>query len=190
MGKWRSDLQQTGAESLDETDKEAEISALLRKFHIPVVKARFLLLRDGAVKQEKSLWRDVRKNAPLNKAGTELDQSIPVPQKWLYLDWSTITVRNKTSEHCAQNTLLPVQYHRVQLAFCRMPTGSCCITQNPHTIIWNHFKQPVPLGLHQPRYTDGMRTALPLPFLPRHLTMAWECVTRRLCSWFLRRSTA
>lgn len=55
MGKWRSDLQQTGAESLDETDKEAEISALLRKFHIPVVKAQFLLLRDGAVKQEKSL---------------------------------------------------------------------------------------------------------------------------------------
>lgn len=55
MGEGRSNLQQAGVEALDEVDKEVEISTLIRKPHIPIVKAQFLLLRGGSGKQEQNL---------------------------------------------------------------------------------------------------------------------------------------
>jgi len=55
MGEGRSDLQPADVGALDDVDKEVEISTLIRKPHIPIVKAQLLLLSSGSGKQEQNL---------------------------------------------------------------------------------------------------------------------------------------
>lgn len=114
-----------GAEARDEADKKAEKSALIRKPCIALITERWVW-ETGT----KSL---MKKRCRKNPHRTELNQSMPSMLRWLYLDCSIMTAMSKTREHRGVNVSLPEQCQRVQTVFWRMPAGSCCVMQNPHT---------------------------------------------------------
>lgn len=119
----RSDLRvKADVEALDEADKEAEKSTLIRKPHIAFITGRWVWET-----RTKSLMKKRRRKNPHRR---ELNQSIPSMLRWLYLDCNIMTARSKTTEHHGVTVSLPEQCQRVQSVFCRMPTGSYCVRQS------------------------------------------------------------
>lgn len=90
-----------GVEALDEADKEAEKSTLIRKPHIAFVTERRVWETRTKSLMKKRCWK--------NPHRTELNQSIPSMLRWLYLDCSIMTARSKTRELHGVTVSLPEQ---------------------------------------------------------------------------------